>query len=355
MPSDENRTVYTAEENGEYIVRIEDADGKTERKAKVGAETEYGMVSLLFDYFCAHTGKMPRWGTLTGIHPIKLLRQLTEQHGEAEAARLFREKYFVETKTATCGAHPAHKSPLRIKAVKKTTLCTIPVPFCPTRCARTARIRFAERGKGQEQDPGISPPAFGRAERDGESRRCFGLNLRAVYVGCGTPTTFSAEQLSEMIRVVKESFDMSQCEELTVDAGRPDTIDRASLDALLKSGVSRISINPQTLQDNVLENIGRRHTAQQTVDAFHLARKRALRISIWISLSACRVTRMRRSVTQSKRSLRLTLKNVTVHALALKRLLVHHAERRDQQGPRRCRACRPHDGLCRKATDRAGA
>lgn len=77
-----------------------------------------------------------------------------------------------------------------------------------------------------------------------------------------------------MIRVVKDSFDMSQCEELTVEAGRPDTIDRAKLDALLKSGVSRISINPQTLQDNVLENIGRRHTAQQTVDAFHLARKR---------------------------------------------------------------------------------
>ena len=65
------RQVYTAEENGEYIVRIEDADGKTERKAKVGAETEYGMVSLLFDAFCAHTGKMPRWGMLTGIHPIK--------------------------------------------------------------------------------------------------------------------------------------------------------------------------------------------------------------------------------------------------------------------------------------------
>ena len=77
-------------------------------KTKVGAETEYGMVSLLFDAFCAHTGKMPRWGMLTGIHPIKLLRQLTEQHGEAEAARLFREKYFVSNeKNGTCGAHPA--------------------------------------------------------------------------------------------------------------------------------------------------------------------------------------------------------------------------------------------------------
>lgn len=69
MPSDENRTVYTAEENGEYIVRIEDADGKTERKAKVGAETEYGMVSLLFDAFCAHTGKMAALGHADGYSP----------------------------------------------------------------------------------------------------------------------------------------------------------------------------------------------------------------------------------------------------------------------------------------------
>lgn len=138
MPSDENRTVYTAEENGEYIVRIEDADGKTERKAKVGAETEYGMVSLLFDAFCAHTGKMPRWGMLTGIHPIKLLRQLTEQHGEAEAARLFREKYFVSNeKTALAVRTLRAQKPLRIKCVKTTTLCTFPCRSAP-RAARTA-------------------------------------------------------------------------------------------------------------------------------------------------------------------------------------------------------------------------
>ena len=173
MPSDENRTVYTAEENGEYIVRIEDADGKTERKAKVGAETEYGMVSLLFDAFCAHTGKMPRWGMLTGIHPIKLLRQLTEQHGEAEAARLFREKYFVSNeKTALAVRTLRAQKPITDKVRENDYSLYISVPFCPTRCAYCS---FAERGKGQETDSGISPPAFGRAERDGESRRCFGL------------------------------------------------------------------------------------------------------------------------------------------------------------------------------------
>ena len=286
MPSDENRTVYTAEENGEYIVRIEDADGKTERKAKIGAETEYGMVSLLFDAFCAHTGKMPRWGMLTGIHPIKLLRQLTEQHGEAEAARLFREKYFVSNeKTALAVRTLRAQKPITDKVRENDYSLYISVPFCPTRCAYCSFVSQSVE-KAKKQIPEYHRLLLEELKETAKVADALGLNLRAVYVGGGTPTTFSAEQLSEMIRVVKDSFDMSQCEELTVEAGRPDTIDRAKLDALLKSGVSRISINPQTLQDNVLENIGRRHTAQQTVDAFHLA---------------------------------LDPENVTVHALALKR------------------------------------
>lgn len=273
MPSDENRTVYTAEENGEYIVRIEDADGKTERKAKVGAETEYGMVSLLFDAFCAHTGKMPRWGMLTGIHPIKLLRQLTEQHGEAEAARLFREKYFVSNeKTALAVRTLRAQKPITDKVRENDYSLYISVPFCPTRCAYCSFVSQSVE-KAKKQIPEYHRLLLEELKETAKVADALGLNLRAVYVGGGTPTTFSAEQLSEMIRVVKDSFDMSQCEELTVEAGRPDTIDRAKLDALLKSGVSRISINPQTLQDNVLENIGRRHTAQQTVDAFHLARE----------------------------------------------------------------------------------
>ena len=266
-------------------MRIEYEDGKTERKAKVGAETEYCMVSLLFDAFCAHTGKMPRWGMLTGIHPIKLLRQLTEQHGEAEAARLFREKYFVSN--------------------EKTALAV-----------RTLR---AQKPITEKQIPEYHRLLLEELKETAKVADALGLNLRAVYVGGGTPTTFSAEQLSEMIRVVKDSFDMSQCEELTVEAGRPDTIDRAKLDALLKSGVSRISINPQTLQDNVLENIGRRHTAQQTVDAFHLAREAGftnINMDLIVGLPGDTYETFCDTI---EKVIALDPENVTVHALALKR------------------------------------
>ncbi len=319
MPSDENRTVYTAEENGEYIVRIEDADGKTERKAKVGAETEYGMVSLLFDAFCAHTSKMPRWGMLTGIHPIKLLRQLTEQHGEAEAARLFREKYFVSNeKTALAVRTLRAQKPITDKVRENDYSLYISVPFCPTRCAYCSFVSQSVE-KAKKQIPEYHRLLLEELKETAKVADALGLNLRAVYVGGGTPTTFSAEQLSEMIRVVKDSFDMSQCEELTVEAGRPDTIDRAKLDALLKSGVSRISINPQTLQDNVLENIGRRHTAQQTVDAFHLAREAGftnINMDLIVGLPGDTYETFCDTI---EKVIALDPENVTVHSLALKR------------------------------------
>ena len=319
MPSDENRTVYTAEENGEYIVRIEDADGKTERKAKVGAETEYGMVSLLFDAFCAHTGKMPRWGMLTGIHPIKLLRQLTEQHGEAEAARLFREKYFVSNeKTALAVRTLRAQKPITDKVRENDYSLYISVPFCPTRCAYCSFVSQSVE-KAKKQIPEYHRLLLEELKETAKVADALGLNLRAVYVGGGTPTTFSAEQLSEMIRVVKDSFDMSQCEELTVEAGRPDTIDRAKLDALLKSGVSRISINPQTLQDNVLENIGRRHTADDIRRAMRevmAADFPHVNMDLIAGLPEDTPEGFRRSLDEV---LSMGADNITVHTLSLKK------------------------------------
>ena len=194
----------------------------------------------------------------------------------------------------------------------------ISVPFCPTRCAYCSFVSQSVE-KAKKQIPEYHRLLLEELKETAKVADALGLNLRAVYVGGGTPTTFSAEQLSEMIRVVKDSFDMSQCEELTVEAGRPDTIDRAKLDALLKSGVSRISINPQTLQDNVLENIGRRHTAQQTVDAFHLAREAGftnINMDLIVGLPGDTYETFCDTI---EKVIALDPENVTVHSLALKR------------------------------------
>ena len=192
------------------------------------------------------------------------------------------------------------------------------MPFCPTRCAYCSFVSQSVE-KAKKQIPEYHRLLLEELKETAKVADALGLNLRAVYVGGGTPTTFSAEQLSEMIRVVKDSFDMSQCEELTVEAGRPDTIDRAKLDALLKSGVSRISINPQTLQDNVLENIGRRHTAQQTVDAFHLAREAGftnINMDLIVGLPGDTYETFCDTI---EKVIALGPENVTVHSFALKR------------------------------------
>ena len=99
------------------------------------------------------------------------------------------------------------------------------------------------------------------------------LKLETVYIGGGTPTTLDDIQLAKLIEAVNLNFDMKDCREFTIEAGRPDTINKAKLYAMKNGNVNRISINPQTLNDSVLETIGRKHTAQQAIEAFSLARE----------------------------------------------------------------------------------
>lgn len=313
------RTVYTAVADGAYAVRVQDESGETARTAPRSGEDEYGLMALLFEALCSHTGKTPRWGMLTGIHPIKLLRQLAERFGETEAERLFREKYFVS----------AEKTALAVRTLREEAAVTadvgendyalyISVPFCPTRCAYCSFVSQSVE-KTKKQIPQYHALLLEEIRATADCARALGLRLRAVYVGGGTPTTFSAEQLRTMIETVRAAFDLSACTEFTVEAGRPDTIDREKLEALLQGGVTRISINPQTLQDNVLENIGRRHTAQQTVEAFRLARAVGftnINMDLIVGLPGDTYESFCDTI---EKVLALDPENVTVHALALKR------------------------------------
>ena len=111
----------------------------------------------------------------------------------------------------------------------------------------------------------------------GKMAKELGLNLESVYFGGGTPTTLNAEELGALLSAVDKAFDLTTVREYTVEAGRPDTITQEKLDTLYQGGVTRISINPQTFNDRVLENIGRKHTAAMTEEAFHMARDAGFR------------------------------------------------------------------------------
>ncbi|MBR6259564.1 MAG: coproporphyrinogen dehydrogenase HemZ, partial [Oscillospiraceae bacterium] len=146
-----------------------------------------------------------------------------------------------------------------------------------------------------------------------------GLNAAAVYIGGGTPTTLTADELSELISRLRRGFDIWDDREFTVEAGRPDTVTAEKLDALINSGVNRISINPQTMSDEVLRAIGRRHTAGETVEAFKMARKAGFRYINMDMIAGLPADTPEGFESSLKDILDLRPENITVHTLALKR------------------------------------
>ena len=155
-------------------------------------------------------------------------------------------------------------------------------------------------------------------EKTGQVAKALGLRLETVYFGGGTPTTLSASQLSRLFDVIENNFDLSTLREYTVEAGRPDTVTEDKLMALKGAGVGRISINPQSFNDEVLDSIGRRHTSKQTLDAFALARKcgfNNINMDLIAGLPKDTLSSFKNSVDTA---VSLGAESVTVHTLAMK-------------------------------------
>ena len=146
-----------------------------------------------------------------------------------------------------------------------------------------------------------------------------GYHIRSLYMGGGTPTTLSSAQMKELLRAIKDSFDLSRCLEFTVEGGRPDTLDEEKLRVIHDGGATRISINPQTMADDVLAAVGRKHTAAQTVEAFRQARAvgfEDINMDLIAGLPEDTPEKFAASLSQV---LALNPSNVTVHTLALKK------------------------------------
>lgn len=238
-----------------------------------GGTPELRYAQVLYGLLVKQTGFTPPWGMLTGVRPIKLLRSLCEKMSEEAALDKLRQDYFVsEEKLELARRTYAIETPLLNTCTADSFSLYISVPFCPTRCAYCS---FVSQTVAQAKHliPDYVELLVKEIGITAEMVRQLGLKLDTVYMGGGTPTTFSAEQLARVLAAVCDGFDMGNVREFTVEAGRPDTVTEEKLLAIKQAGVSRISINPQTMHDEILENIGRRHTVAQTVEAFKMARK----------------------------------------------------------------------------------
>ena len=228
----------------------------------------------LYRYLAEETGRELAWGTLTGVRPTKIpMEQLEGGASEEEAAQFMMEKYYVSPEKAFLAAEVAVRENALLSRLDcdKGFSLYIGIPFCPSVCSYCS---FSSSPIGQWKDKVDAYLDALIKEIRYIGSRAGGRVPDTVYIGGGTPTTLEPEQLKRLLDTVTECFDLSGVLEFTVEAGRPDSITEEKLSVIREYPVSRISVNPQTMQQKTLDLVGRRHTVEQTVQAFELARKK---------------------------------------------------------------------------------
>ncbi len=265
-------------------------------------------------------GREPPWGGLTGVRPVKLPTRALEQGAtRRQADRLLRDLYRVSAprRALALDCAQATLAAKRTLAPEDVSLY-VGIPFCPTRCAYCSFVSADVGRTFSLMEPYVDAlcreiAAAGAAVRRG------GRRIKSVYIGGGTPTTLSPALLDRLMGALEGAFDLSACAEYTVEAGRPDTITAEKLSVLRERGCTRVSVNPQSMDDRVLAAIGRAHSAADILQAWDLVRRAGFpyaNMDLIAGLPADTPEGFRASLDQV---LSLGPENVTVHTLALKK------------------------------------
>ena len=273
------------------------------------------------------TGRQPAWGSLTGIRPTRLYYQQMESgksRGEARAALselfdLSGEKLDLLDEIITAQEGLIHRP-------QSACDLYIGIPFCTTRCAYCS-FSSGEIGDGRLVEPYLDA-LFKEIDACGEMTADMGLDIRVGYIGGGTPSSLTTAQLDRLLCHMERRF--GRLDELTVEAGRPDTLDREKLSMMRSHPVTRISINPQTMNDRTLAVIGRAHTAQQTIDCYEMARALGfddINMDVIAALPGEDYAMFAHTLEEIRR---LAPDSLTVHTLAIKRSSRLHEQKYQQ-------------------------
>ncbi len=282
---------FSSDDGKELTVSV---DGKKATAVFRLGENEYTAAAEVRDEFdserlavkrCAYdamseaTGITSPWGLLTGIKSALYYGALKEAHGQ-RAREVFTERYLVRDDKADLCEKILETRKNAVQMCQKDTCSVyISVPFCPSRCSYCSFVSSATSAEGRFLDPYVDR-LVEEIEQKARIVRERGLKVLSLYIGGGTPTVLAAEQLDRILRAYEKYFSYDNIKEITVEAGRPDTVTSKKLRTLKERGVNRISVNPQTLNDKVLEVIGRKHTSEQFFDAYELAAKENFRINV---------------------------------------------------------------------------
>lgn len=328
MPAEKIQVIYEGEEYN-LLTELDDEIRVSARfdgfcktlTAPFCDDNEMQMGRMVYTLLSEYTGFYPGWGVLTGVRPSKLLINTEKTMGREDAREYFKNKLFVSDKKYTLARNVADCEEKIISLSKPDSFSLyISIPFCPSRCSYCSFVSHSvENDKARNLLPRYVELLSSEIKETAQIADDLNLRLESVYIGGGTPTTLSAEQLRTVINTVEECFDLDNCREFTVEAGRPDTITDEKLRVLKNSAVDRISINPQTFSNSVLEAVGRRHTAEDTLRIFDMARKIGFD-NINMDLIAGLPTDSSEGFANSvDTAMSLSPENITVHTLAVKR------------------------------------
>lgn len=282
-------------------------------------EQEREMAILLYRLLSEYTGLTPLWGILTGVRPIKLFRRLRETMGEEGAKEYFKQKLLVsEEKTALSTLTERNERLILNTSTPDSFSLYVSIPFCPSRCSYCSFVSQSVEKSFKLIEPYVELLCR-EIEYTGQIARNLGLRLQTVYIGGGTPTALSPMQLDMVMSTINRSFDMTNCREYTVEAGRPDTVTQEKLKVIKQNGADRISINPQTLNDEILKAIGRRHTSEEFFAAYDIAVKSGfdhINTDLIAGLSGESADSFASTLNKI---VELDPKSITVHTLSMKR------------------------------------
>ena len=282
-------------------------------------ETKNRLKQNLYALLSDATGQYLPWGTLTGIRPTKIpMKLLEEGKSRDEIYTYMKQTYFASDEKICLATDIAERELSLLSKIDYDNGYSlyIGIPFCPTTCLYCSFTSYPIASWAKRVDSYLDA-----LEREIEfaAVKFAGRHLNSIYIGGGTPTTLEPYQLDRLIRKIKCSFDLSDCLEFTVEAGRPDSITYEKLKVLRQHGISRISINPQTMKQETLKLIGRHHTVEQTVESFHMARELGfdnINMDLIVGLPGEGIEEVEHTMQEV---LSLDPDSITVHSLAIKR------------------------------------
>lgn len=316
---DDNVVITTLKQNNILFVRVKAYSKCIERNCDVSENDDIAnkLSLLLYDTLAELTGYSMPWGILYGVRPARLMHSTVDKYGIDEARQKFLHDRVNIDKINLALSVMQKENEIIALSKRNSFSLYVSIPFCPSRCSYCSFVSHSIAKAKDLIEPYVQLLCK-EIEIAGKTAKDLSLNLESIYFGGGTPTTLNENQLERILKAVEDNFDLSNLREYTVEAGRPDTVNRAKLDTLLCHNVSRISINPQTFSDEVLKNIGRKHTVKQTEDAYNLARQMGfnnINMDFIAGLSGDTYTSFKNSIDKV---VDFAPQSITVHNLSLK-------------------------------------